>query len=237
MRSRQLASLATMKPRDDSALGITATPRGETARLRIESPIGRLTLTANAVGEIVSVLIAPDGTPPQDVLGGDAIESEDIGAEQLADDELTERAMAALHRAAQQLGEYFAGTRTAFTVTLAAPAGTAFQRAVWQRIADIPYGAGATYGQIALDIGKPGAGRAVGSAVAANTQPLFVGCHRVLGVSGHITGYSQGAGTPTKQWLLRHEGTPHRPGVQQQDQPRLLATISSTTSSSSPAAP
>ena len=221
-----------MKPIDDSTLDNTAAPAAETVRLSMESPIGRLTLTANTAGEIVSVVIAPDGTLP-----GAELAAEHLADEHLANGELAERATAALHCAAGQLSEYFAGTRTAFTVTLAAPAGTAFQRTVWQRIADIPYGEGATYGQIALDVGKPGAGRAVGSAVAANTQPLFVGCHRVLGVSGHVTGYSQGAGTPTKQWLLQHEGTPHRPDAREQDQPRLLATTSSTTSSSSPAAP
>lgn len=208
-----------MKPIDDSTIDKKAVPAAEpeTAFVRFESPVGRLEITANAGGEIVAVTIERDGTLPHD---GQA-----------------ERATTSLRAAAGQLQEYFAGSRTRFTVRLATPAGTDFQRRVWQRIADIPYGDRATYGQIALDVGKPGAGRAVGAAVAANTQPLLVGCHRVLGVSGHITGYSQGQGPSTKQWLLNHEGTPHRPVPAAQNQSRLLATTSSTTSSSSPAAP
>ncbi|MFT2817900.1 methylated-DNA--[protein]-cysteine S-methyltransferase [Leifsonia sp. A12D58] len=208
-----------MKPINDSTIDSAAAPAAEAefAFVRFESPVGRLELTANAGGEIVAVTLESDGRLPHDGQ--------------------PERATTSLRAAARQLQEYFAGTRTLFTVRLATPDGTEFQRRVWQRIADIPFGEHATYGQIALDVGKPGAGRAVGAAVAANTQPLLIGCHRVLGVSGHITGYSQGQGTVTKQWLLNHEGTAHRPVSDSQYQPRLLATTSSTTSSSSPAAP
>lgn len=84
--------------------------------------------------------------------------------------------------------------------------GTEFQRAVWAEISKIGFGETKTYGEIAVAIGRPKAVRAVGGAVGANPVPLIVGCHRVLGTSGKITGYSGGDGLPTKRWLLALEG-------------------------------
>lgn len=112
---------------------------------------------------------------------------------------------AVLHRAAGQLEEYFAGRRKRFTVPLA-PRGTAFQRAVWDALADIPWGGVTSYGELGLAVLGTAAGRAVGSAIRANRIPLLIPCHRVLDASGRITGYSQGDGTETKLWLLAHEG-------------------------------
>jgi methylated-DNA-[protein]-cysteine S-methyltransferase len=66
-----------------------------------------------------------------------------------------------------------------------------------------------SYGELGHATGRPTAGRAVGGAVGANPVPIIVPCHRVLGVSGRITGYSGGEGIPTKSWLLEHEGIPH----------------------------
>jgi methylated-DNA-[protein]-cysteine S-methyltransferase len=57
-----------------------------------------------------------------------------------------------------------------------------------------------------MAVGKPTAGRAVGGAIGSNPIPLFIGCHRVLGADGRVTGYSGGQGIPTKLWLLEHEG-------------------------------
>jgi methylated-DNA-[protein]-cysteine S-methyltransferase len=84
--------------------------------------------------------------------------------------------------------------------------GTEFQKSVWKQISKIPFGKLKTYKDIADAIGKPKAARAVGGAVGSNPVPLVVGCHRVLGASGEITGYSGGDGLPTKRWLLQHEG-------------------------------
>ena len=83
---------------------------------------------------------------------------------------------------------------------------TEFQKSVWRQIARIPFGKTKSYADIAKAIGKPKAARAVGGAVGSNPVPLVVGCHRVMGASGKITGYSGGKGIPTKQWLLEHEG-------------------------------
>ena len=107
--------------------------------------------------------------------------------------------------AEKQLKDYFAGTTQVldFEVELQ---GTEFQRAVWAEISKIGFGETKTYGEIAQAIGRPKAVRAVGGAVGANPVPLVIGCHRVLGSSGKITGYSGGDGLPTKRWLLTLEG-------------------------------
>ncbi|WP_286329659.1 methylated-DNA--[protein]-cysteine S-methyltransferase [Agromyces marinus] len=62
-----------------------------------------------------------------------------------------------------------------------------------------------TYGALASAVGRPGSARAIGGAVGANPLPLIIGCHRVLGSDGRVTGYSGGQGVPTKLWLLAHE--------------------------------
>jgi methylated-DNA-[protein]-cysteine S-methyltransferase len=108
--------------------------------------------------------------------------------------------------AERELIQYFAGELTKFTFPVDLSNGTEFQRNVWKQIAKIPFGKLKTYKDIADAIGKPKAARAVGGAVGSNPVPLVVGCHRVLGASGKITGYSGGDGLPTKRWLLSHEG-------------------------------
>jgi len=83
--------------------------------------------------------------------------------------------------------------------------GTEFQQAVWKQIDKIKFGRTLTYGEIAAKIGNPAAVRAVGGAVGANPVPIRIGCHRVLGTSGTITGFSGGDGIPTKRKLLALE--------------------------------
>ena len=107
-----------------------------------------------------------------------------------------------LDLAARQLGEYFAGTRTTFDVALA-PAGTPFQRLVWDALYTIPFAATWSYGELARAIRRPSASRAVGAANGKNPLPIIIPCHRVIGASGSLTGF--GGGLPTKQWLLGHE--------------------------------
>jgi O-6-methylguanine DNA methyltransferase len=102
-----------------------------------------------------------------------------------------------------QLQEYFSGSRQAFDLRLDVH-GTVFQRAVWSQVVRIPYGATATYGDIAQLVGKPRASRAVGAAVGANPLPIVVPCHRVVGAGGSLTGF--GAGLALKETLLRLEG-------------------------------
>jgi methylated-DNA-[protein]-cysteine S-methyltransferase len=110
-----------------------------------------------------------------------------------------------LDEAEKQLKNYFAGTSRVLDFDVEVE-GTEFQRAVWEEISKIGFGETKTYGEIAQAIGRPKAVRAVGGAVGANPVPLIIGCHRVLGAAGKITGYSGGDGLPTKRWLLSLEG-------------------------------
>lgn len=77
-----------------------------------------------------------------------------------------------------------------------------FHRKVLVRCAQIVRGEILTYGQLAAAVGSPAAARAVGQAMARNRWPLVIPCHRVVGSSGKLTGYSGAGGTTTKQWLL-----------------------------------
>ena len=102
----------------------------------------------------------------------------------------------------RQLAAYFEGRLRVFDLPLKLE-GTAFQRAVWERLTAIPYGQLSTYGQIAREIGRPRAARAVGRANHLNPVVIIVPCHRVVGAQGDLTGY--GGGLARKQALLRLE--------------------------------
>jgi methylated-DNA-[protein]-cysteine S-methyltransferase len=103
-----------------------------------------------------------------------------------------------------QLEEYFAGTRQAFDLPLAAE-GTDFQRRVWDALLGIPYGTTISYLELARRIGDPKAVRAVGLANGRNPISIIVPCHRVIGSDGSLTGY--GGGIERKRWLLQHEAS------------------------------
>ena len=104
--------------------------------------------------------------------------------------------------AEEQLHAYFAGELERFDLPLSA-GGTAFQRRVWNAVAAIPYGAVTTYAALADAIGSPRAWRAVGAANGRNPLPIVVPCHRVVGVSGALTGY--GGGLELKRALMALE--------------------------------
>ncbi|TFB72686.1 methylated-DNA--[protein]-cysteine S-methyltransferase [Cryobacterium glaciale] len=159
------------------------------ALLRLPSPIGRLELTADDEG-VLSLSIETDGRLPLEAT--------------------PETPSPVLRRAAEQLDEYFAGTRQSFDLPVHLTRGTEFQRSVWARLATLNFGDVISYGALGSAIGRTGSGRAIGGAVGANPVPIIIGCHRVLASSGQITGYSAGQGIPTKAWLLDHEGILHR---------------------------
>ena len=96
-----------------------------------------------------------------------------------------------LRAAREALLAYFAGERRGFDLPLD-PAGTDFQRAVWEALRAIPYGGTRTYGEIAAAVGRPKAVRAVGQANHVNPLPIFIPCHRVVGTGGALTGYAGG---------------------------------------------
>src|ERR671937_2578160 len=104
--------------------------------------------------------------------------------------------------AGEQLDQYFAGERRDFDLPLDLR-GTPFQRRVWNALLTIPYGETRSYGEIAEQIGAPGAARAVGLANGHNPIAIIVPCHRVIGASGSLTGY--GGGLDRKRSLLALE--------------------------------
>lgn len=105
---------------------------------------------------------------------------------------------------AAALTAYFGGK--GFELPPLDPAGTAFQREVWQALLDIPPGAPDTYGRLAGRLGRAQAARALGAAVGRNPISILIPCHRVVGADGSLTGYA--GGLDRKQALLNLEGTP-----------------------------
>jgi len=103
----------------------------------------------------------------------------------------------------KQLREYFAGQRQVFSVPLDF-GGTEFQNQVWQALLSIPFGETRTYTEIARQIGKPAAVRAVGAANGRNPISIIAPCHRVLGSTGNLTGFA--GGLQAKAHLLALEG-------------------------------
>lgn len=119
------------------------------------------------------------------------------------DDPSAVRDDARLARIVRELEEYFAGKRRSFDVEVDFQVGTAFQRAVWEGLREIPFGETVSYGELAAHLGMPRASRAVGLANGRNPISIIVPCHRVVGAAGSLTGYS--GGLERKRWLLEHE--------------------------------
>lgn len=105
--------------------------------------------------------------------------------------------------ATEQLKAYFNGELTQFTLPFKL-SGTPFQIQVWHYLANIPFGETRTYAQMAQDLGRPKAARAVGAANACNPISIILPCHRVIGARGSLTGFA--GGLSVKHALLEHEG-------------------------------
>lgn len=145
----------------------------------MESPIGKLWIVEDGKG-ISGVLFRGERVPESAVL------------------EETDR----LSEAKKQLEEYFSGLRRTFTLPLSLH-GTQFQKEDWAALCTIPYGETRSYQQIANQIGRPLACRAVGMANHSNPVSIIVPCHRVIGKNGSMTGY--GGGIDIKVMLLELE--------------------------------
>ena len=158
-----------------------------TAREVFTSPLGTLSVCVSK-GQIVEVGFISEALPSFSESASDA---------------------AIAKEAASQLRDYFAGKRKSFDLPIHF-SGTKFQEEIWHEIAKVPFGQSATYKDLAMRIGKPLAARAVGGAVGANPIGIIVGCHRILGSSGRLTGYSGGSGVPTKKKLLELEGIAYK---------------------------
>ena len=152
------------------------------AHTTIDSPVGPLTLVATD-GILCGLYMVEQRHRP----GGEAFGQPDVTV---------------FAEAIEQVHEYFAGRRTRFDVPMAF-VGTEFQQRVWRALGEIPYGRKTSYGEIAEKIGSPAASRAVGAANGRNPIGVIIPCHRVVGSSGHLTGY--GGGLERKQFLLDFE--------------------------------
>lgn len=151
-------------------------------RDELVTPVGRLTLIADT--ENVLFVGLPRSRQP------DWLAQADDGASPV------------LRETKDQLTAWFDGRLREFDLPLKL-SGTSFQRAVWDGLQQIGYGRTASYGELAQDIGRPRAVRAVGAANGANPVSIVVPCHRVIGSNGRLTGY--GGGMAAKRWLLAHE--------------------------------
>ena len=118
-----------------------------------------------------------------------------------------ERNDKAFSDAVDQLDAYFAGERREFDLELDL-VGTNFQRRVWEALLTIPYGETRSYGDIAEQIGSPGAFRAVGLANGRNPIGIIVQCHRVIGANGSLTGYGGGLERKRFCWNLKGAESP-----------------------------
>lgn len=107
-------------------------------------------------------------------------------------------------RATTELAEYFRGRRRTFGVRVDLSLTNAFQRRVLERLVRVGFGELTTYGALAKSVGKPGAARAVGAAMAKNPIPILVPCHRVVASNGSLGGFS--GGLDVKRRLHQHEG-------------------------------
>lgn len=104
----------------------------------------------------------------------------------------------------QQIRAYFRGELRAFNVTLDLEGATPFQGQAWEVIRAVPCGEARSYAWVARRMGRPGAARGVGQAMARNPVPLIIPCHRCIGSDGSLHGF--GGGLDLKRWLLRLEG-------------------------------
>lgn len=168
--------------------------------MSFDSPIGVIALTVRDGALTGLKILAPHNKAGAQRVGAGSVSTATPNATDTA----------VLSRVEAQLREYFAGTRTTFDLPIQFGSGTPFQRAVWHELEALPFGESATYGDLARAVGQAGASRAIGGAVGANPIPIVVPCHRILAGNGRITGYSSGAGIPTKAWLLAHEHITYR---------------------------
>lgn len=149
------------------------------------TPVGDFSVALNASGAIIAT-----------AFGGLA----ELRERFTADEIVHEPARAANVR--REVLEYFGKKRRKFTVELM-PSGTPFQQSVWSALQRIPLGETRSYGQLATDLGKPDAARAIGRANATNPICLIIPCHRVIGGDGSLTGYA--FGEDIKRQLIAHE--------------------------------
>lgn len=161
-----------------------------TAYWLVQSPVGAVGLVASTTG-----LVAVE-------MGGAAAVRSALGRRA---PQAREELNPLLEAAAAQMSAYFAGAGRHFDLPCDLSGLSPFSQAILAALCQVPYAATISYGELARAAGHPGAARAVGGVMARNPLPLILPCHRIIGKSGALTGYSGGAGLKTKAWLLDFE--------------------------------
>ena len=151
----------------------------------LESPLGRMVVVSN------------DTNLKEVSFSDDPIEDSEVLPE-------------IMQKTVRQLGEYFEGARFEFDLDLD-PDGTGFQKAVWQLLLKVPFGATKSYRDLALESGSVLNTRAVGTANGKNPIAIIVPCHRIIGSDGKMVGYA--GGLERKKWLLLHEAKQTKNGL------------------------
>lgn len=159
---------------------------------RVPSPIGEALLVTNEQG----ALVALDWADRRERL--ETLLARYQGSAELEEHEEDPSA------AAQASAAFFAGELAAVDQVAVDPGGTPFQQEVWAALRQIPVGQTTTYSELARQLGRPDAVRAVGAANGANPISVVVPCHRVIGAGGELRGYA--GGLERKRWLITHEG-------------------------------
>lgn len=164
------------------------------------SPIGRLTLAADAGGEAITGAWFQGQKYFGGIAGHELIENNDL--------EVFEAAKSWLDR-------YFNGDKPSPTELPLAPCGSEFKQMVWQLLCEIPYGEVTTYGKLAAEVARRMgrermSAQAIGGAVGRNPISVIIPCHRVIGTDGSLTGYA--GGIELKKWLLMHEDVMEKKG-------------------------
>jgi methylated-DNA-[protein]-cysteine S-methyltransferase len=193
-RLREAGRAIAAPPPEDAALVERALAEGlvDVAYAHADSPVGELLLATSPRGLLTVYYLDR--------------RDEDAVLERIAK-RVSPRVLEAparLDETRRQLDDYFEGRRHDFDLPIDWALVGDFGRRVLGRTAAIPFGKVSTYGEVARDIGSPGAARATGNALGANPMPIVVPCHRVLAAGGALGGYT--GGTERKQALLRIEG-------------------------------
>jgi methylated-DNA-[protein]-cysteine S-methyltransferase len=151
----------------------------------VNSPLGELQIETAGDGEIRKLTICASES------------SNSLDGEDLTD--------AALQSAEEQLNSYFQGRLLLFDLPIDFSDYSPFAVKVLQALQTVPFGTTVSYGELAALVGRPKAARAIGRVVGANRTPILIPCHRVVGSTGALVGYSATGGLVTKRWLLEFE--------------------------------
>lgn len=161
---------------------------------QVQSPIGKITLAASANG----LIMCSTGVAAEDLMGqlmkkGVTFSSDISDA----------AALEILNKAAKALDNYFRGELSSLLSVPLDPIGTEFQLQIWRELLNIRGSELASYKEVAKSVSNEDAVRAVGTACGSNPLHLFIPCHRVVSISGNLTGYK--GGLDKKKWLVDFE--------------------------------